>query len=166
MAEATREVVATYRSAEEARTAIRMLERHGVDAERIRMIGTPGLRAVRTDSAMREPDERLTRDVGRRAMGGSVGLAVVAAAVVFLVSKLAFDAAPGAALAFAAGAYMAGGALGFFLGGASRLAVSDEWGESYTAEGPATISVHVPDDAVIDLRDRLQKTHPDQLTVS
>ena len=166
MAEATKEVVATYRTAEDARTAIQMLERHGVDAERIRMIGTPGLRAVRTDSAMRDPDERLTRDVGRRAVGGSVVLAVVAAVVVFLVARFALDAAAGAALAFAVGAGMAGGALGFFLGGVSKLAVSDEWGESYNATGPATIAVHVPDDKVIDLRDRLRSTHPEQLTVS
>src|SRR4051794_25312452 len=153
MAEATKEVVATYRSAEEARTAIQALERRGIDAEQIRMIGTPGVDAPRTDYAMREPDEVLTRKVGRRALGGSVALAVVAAIVVFVVARFVLDSAVGAAVAFAAGAFMAGGALGFFYGGASSLAVSDEWGESFAATGPATIAVHVPGDAVVDLRD-------------
>jgi predicted phage tail protein len=166
MAEATKEVVATYRDAEAARTAIQALERHGVDADRIRMIATPGVRTPKTDDAMREPDMAVTRKVGTRALGTSAGLAVVAGVAVFVLARFVLDSAMGAALAFGVGAFMAGGALGFFLGGVSVLAVSDEWGETFEATGPATIAVHVPEDAVIDLRDRIEATHPDRVTIA
>src|SRR5690349_19178805 len=130
MAEATREVVATYSSAEAARTAIQALERHGIDAERIRMIDTPGLRTPTTDEAMRDPDMAVTRKVGGRAAGAGIAMAIVVAVAVFLVTRFALDAAPGAALMFGVGGFVAGGALGMLFGGYSTLAVSDEWGES------------------------------------
>jgi hypothetical protein len=166
MAEATKEVVATYRDAEAARTAIQALERHGIDADRIRMIGTSGVRTPKTDEAMREPDMAVTRKVGSRAAGGGIALAVVVGLAAFLVTRFALDAAPGAALMFGVGGFIAGGALGMLFGGYSTLAVSDEWGESFAATGPTTISVHVPEDAVIDLRDRIEATHPDRVTIS
>src|SRR4051812_34941207 len=144
MAEATKEVVATYRSAEEARTAIQALERRGIDAEQIRMIGTPGVNAARTDYAMREPDEVLTRTVGRRALGGSIALAVVAAIIVFVVARFVLDAAVGAAVAFAAGAFMAGGALGFFYGGAASLAGSGGGGGGVAGARAAASARRVP----------------------
>ena len=165
MAEATREVVATYRRPAEARSAIKMLERHGIDAERIRMIGTPGLRDARTD-AVPNPDMTVTRKVGARGFATAIVVAVVAFVVVYVLSRFVLDAAAGASMTFAVGAFVAGGALGFFYGGATALAVSDEWGESFAAHGPATIAVHVPDDAVVDLRERLASTNPQHLTVA
>jgi hypothetical protein len=166
MADATREVVATYPSAEAARSAIKALERHGIDAERIRMIDTPGLRAPTTDQAMRAPDMAVTRAVGTRAASAGIALGIVVGVVVFLVTRFALDAAPGAALMFGVGGFIAGGALGMLFGGYSTLAVSDEWGESFGATGPATIAVHGTGDDVIDLRDTIQSTHPDRITVS
>src|SRR5690348_4954047 len=112
MAEATKEVVATYPNAEAARTAIKALERHGIDAERIRMIDTPGLRAPKTDEALRDPDMAVTRKVGSRAAVGGLAMAVVVGVAAFVVTRLALDAAPGAALMFGVGGFIAGGALG------------------------------------------------------
>ena len=166
MAEAMKEVVATYPSAEAARTAIQALERKGIDAERIRMIGTPGLRTPKTDDATRTADMAVTRKVGSRAASGGVAMAVVVGAAVFLVTRFALDAAPGAALMFGVGGLIAGGALGMLFGGYSTLAVSDEWGESFDVQGPATIAVHGPEAEVIDLRDAVSATHPDRIAVS
>ncbi|MEN3273539.1 MAG: hypothetical protein V7636_2300 [Actinomycetota bacterium] len=166
MAEAMKEVVATYPSAEAARSAIQALERTGIDAERIRMIGTPGLRTAITGEAMREPDMAVTRTVGSRAAGVGVAMAIVVGAAVFLLTRFAFDAAPGAALMFGVGGLVAGGALGMLFGGYSSLAVSDEWGESFSATGPATIAVHAPVEDVIDVRETISSTHPDRIAVS
>lgn len=166
MAEAMKEVVATYPSAEAARTAIQALERTGIDAERIRMIDTAGLRTPTTDDAMREPDMAVTRKVGGRAAAGGVVLAILVGVTVFLLTRFAFDAAPGAALMFGVGGAIAGGAVGMLFGGYSTLAVSDEWGESFSAIGPTTIAVHVPAEDVIDLRDTISSTHPDRIAVS
>ncbi|MEA3056284.1 MAG: hypothetical protein QOD30_1716 [Actinomycetota bacterium] len=166
MAEAMKEVVATYPSAEAARTAIQVLERTGIDAERIRMIDTPGLRAPTTDDAMREPDMAVTGKVGSRAASVGVALAIVVGVAAFLVTRFALDAAPGPSLMFGVGGAIAGGALGMLFGGYSSLAVSDEWGESFGATGPATIAVHAPADEVVDLRDTISSTHPDRIAVS
>jgi hypothetical protein len=166
MAEAMKEVVATYPSADAARTAIQALERKGIDAGRIRMIDTPGLRAPTTDDAMREPDMAVTRTVGTRAASGGIVLAIVVGVAAFLLTRFVFDAAPGAALMFGVGGAIAGGAVGMLFGGYSTLAVSDEWGESFGATGPATIAVHAPAADVIDLRDAVSSTHPDRIAVS
>jgi len=166
MAEAMKEVVATYPSAEAARSAIQALERKGIDAERIRMIDAPGLRTPKTDDAMREPDMAVTRTVGSRAAVVGVAVAVVVGVAAFVVTRFAFDAAPGAALMFGVGGVVAGGAIGMLFGGYSTLAVSGEWGESFEATGPATIAVHAPADDVIDLRDAVSATNPDRIAVS
>jgi hypothetical protein len=165
MAEATKEVVATYPDAEAARTAIQTLERTGIDAESIRMIGTRGVDTPKVDAAMREPDMAVTRTVGTRgftmAVLVAVGVAAVAAAVTWLVSG-----STSATLIAAAGGFMFGGPMGFFYGGASALAVSEQWGDTFEAAGPATIAVHVVEERVIDLRERIERTHPLRVTVS
>src|SRR3954471_9200431 len=117
MAEAMKEVVATYPSAEAARSAIQALERRGIDAERIRMIGTPGLRTPTTDDAMREPDMAVTRTVGSRAASAGIALAIVVGVAAFLLTRFVLDAAPGAALMFGVGGLIAGGAVGMLFGG-------------------------------------------------
>ena len=166
MADAAKEVVATYADPEAARAAIAALERHGVDAERIRMLDDPEVRAPKTGAAMREPDVAMSHEVGTRSLAGSVGLALGAAVVAFIIVRFLLDGSMAASLGSAAGFFMAGGALGFFIGGASALSVSEEWSDTYEASGSTTIAVHVPDDAVIDLRETLESTHPTRITVA
>ena len=64
------------------------------------------------------------------------------------------------------GFFVAGGALGFFYGGASALPVSEEWSDTFESHGETTLAVTVPDDEVVDLRDRLEATNPSHLSVS
>jgi hypothetical protein len=166
MAEQTRELVATYRDAESARAAITALERHGVDADRIRLVDAPGVGAPVTDAAQREVDHAATSPIARRSLGTAVVLSVVFAAAGAVIGWFASGGDPTAMLLAAAGGFMAGGALGFVYGGYAGLAVSDEWGETFESHGPTTISVEAPSDDVIDLRDALASTHPERVQVS
>lgn len=158
------ELLATYRDPEAARRAITALERHGIDAADIHLVEAPGVTTPKTDSAMREPDMAVTREVGRRgfatALIGAVVLGGVAAIVGFIVGG-----APGALIG-GVGFFMAGGALGFFYGGASAVAVSEEWGDTFEAQGPATLAVTVSEDGIIDLRDRIEATRPERIMIS
>jgi hypothetical protein len=164
MAEATRELVATYRDASSARAAIAALERTGVDAERIRLLAAPGARTPKTGAAMREPDMALTGDVGMRGVTVAIAAAFVLGGIAAIVGWAV--SGPTAALIAGVGFAVAGGTLGFFYGGASVLSVSEEWSDTYETTGPTTISVHVPDGAVIDLRDRIEATNPRTIQIT
>ena len=166
MAEAAREVVATYGNPDAARAAIAALERHGVDAARIRLLEGAGARSPKTGAAMRESDVALTHEVGGRGLGVAVVLALMAGAAAFLIVRFLLDGSMTASLGSAAGFFMAGGALGFFIGGASALSVAQEWSDTYQATGQTTIAVHVPDEQVVDLRETLASTHPTRITVA
>ena len=159
------ELVATYRDPEMARRAISTLERHGIDAAHIHLLDAPGAHVPKTDAAMREPDMAVTSDVGRRGLAGAGALALIAASVAATIGWFVSDGSSSAALIGAAGGFAGGGALGFFIGGATALAVSEEWGDTYGTTGPTTLSVDVPDDQLIDLRDRLEATRPESIEI-
>jgi hypothetical protein len=159
------ELRAKYRDPDLARRAIQRLERNGIDADRIHLIEAPGAHVPKIDEAMREPDMTVTGKVGRRGFLTAVCVAIIAAAIGAGIA-MAITGSPRAGLIAAAGCFAAGGGLGFFYGGASALAVSEEWGDTYETAGPATLSVEVDDDRVIDLRETLAATDPIELTVS
>lgn len=166
MAETTRELVATYRDAAAARQAITSLERHGIDAEHIRLVDAPEVGTPMTDEAQRGLDEETTSRVAKRSLGTSVVLALVLGALGALVGWFMSDGDSTAVLIGAAGGFMAGGALGFAYGGYSGLAVSSESFDTFEATGPTKVAVHVPDDQVIDLRDAIDATDPVDVRVS
>jgi len=167
-------VLATYRSADEARAAITALERDGgVEAGDIELLGADGVGAPRTNEAQRDVDGAIAGTVAKRvgagvaagaAIGGIVGL--VAGYLVFEVFDLVADMTTagvfGAAIAGAAvGAY-----LGFFYGGATGLPVSDAWGETFEAvkSGSTCIAVHTHEEAAAEAAlEALRKTKPARL---
>jgi hypothetical protein len=165
MADATRELVVRYRDPEQARAAIVALERRGIDADNIHLTA-PGVGAPTTDGATRQVDKAVAKRVGRRSLGTSVVLALLLGAMGAVLGWFVSGGDSTAMLLTAAGCFMAGGALGFVYGGYSGIAVSDEWGETFEATGPATLTVDVADDEVIDLRKALETTDPMEITVS
>jgi hypothetical protein len=165
MADATRELVVRYRDPEQARAAIVALERRGIDADHIHLTA-PGVGAPTTDGATRQVDKAVAKRVGRRSLGTSVVLALLLGAMGAVLGWFVSGGDSTAMLLTAAGCFMAGGALGFVYGGYSGIAVSDEWGETFEATGPATLTVDVADDEVIDLRKALETTDPMEITVS
>jgi len=160
------EVVVTYRDPEAARRAITTLERHGVDADRIHLIDAPGVRAPKTDAAQNEPDMAVTREVATRSAVVSFVVALVVGLIGGAIGYALSDGDSAATAMGALGGFIVGGLLGFLWGGYSGIAVSDEWAETFEAQGPATLAVTVDDDQVIDLRERLEATEPDHITVS
>ena len=158
------ELIATYRDPEAARRAITTLERHGVDAACINLLEAPGADVPKTDAAMREPDMAMTGDIGRRGFVTAVVAAVVLGAIAAVIGYVV--AQETGALLGGVGFFVAGGALGFFYGGASALPVSEEWSDTFESHGETTLAVTVPDDEVVDLRDRLEATNPSHLSVS
>jgi hypothetical protein len=132
-------VVATYRSVDEARAAITALERSGgVEAGDIELLGAAGVGAPRTNEAQREVDLATTGAVAKRSGIGIITGAVIGAVIGFAGGYLVFEvfglvddmtAAGVAASTIAAAA--AGALLGLFYGGASGLPVSDAWGETF-----------------------------------
>lgn len=160
------EVLVTYKDPESARRAIRTLESHGVDAARIHLASAPGAHVPKTDEAMREPDMAMTGTVGRRSLGTAAVVSLVLGAIGGAVGWFASGGDQTGAAIGALGGFMAGGALGFFYGGASALAVSEEWGDTFETTGETTLTLSVPDAEVIDLRDHIDSTDPDRVLVT
>src|SRR5688500_1818193 len=160
------EVLVTYRDPESARRAIRSLESHGVDAARIHLAQAPGAHVAKTDAAMREPDMAVTRNVGRRGFGTAAIASLVLAAVGGAIGWFASGGDQTGAAIGAIGGFCAGGTLGFFYGGASALAVSEEWGDTFETTGETIVSLTVDDEQVIDLRDHIDATEPASVRVT
>ena len=161
------ELRATYQDADAARAAISTLERHGIDANDIRFVHDPrGVHEAKTGEATREIDMATTHEVGKRSFKASITLSTIGAIAGFIGGYLWSDGEMGPALMAAVGFWIVGGLLGFLYGGYSGLAVSEEWSDSFESRGgPATVEVTVPDDQVIDLRERLESTSPSDVTV-
>ena len=160
------EVLVTYKDPESARKAIRTLESHGLDAAHIHLAYAPDAHVAKTDEAMREPDMAMAGEVGRRSLATAAVLSLVLGAVGGAIGWFASGGDQTGAAIGAAGGFMAGGALGFFYGGASALSVSEEWGDTFETTGETTLTLTVPDDEIIDLRERIDATDPDRVLVT
>lgn len=161
------ELRATYPDADAARAAISTLERHGIDANDIHFVHDPrGVHEAKTGEATREIDMAATHEVGKRSFKASLALSTIGAIAGFVGGWLWSDGEMGPALMAGVGFWIVGGVLGFLYGGYSGLAVSEEWSDSFESRGgTAMVEVHVPDDQLIDLRERLESTHPMDVTV-
>ena len=160
------EVLVTYKDPESARRAIRTLESHGVDAARIHLASAPGAHVAKTDQAMRQPDMAMAGTVGRRSLGTAAVMSLLLGAIGGAVGWFASGGDQTGAAIGAVGGFMAGGALGFFYGGASALAVSEEWSDTFETTGETTLTLTVPDGDIIDLRDHIDSTDPDRVLVT
>jgi hypothetical protein len=140
---AAHNVVATFGGPAEARAALVLLERKGLDADDIELFG-PGMavsdRAIHDDE-QRLADVALTVALEHRgeigaALGG-VGGALVGAVIALIASG---EAGPVAAAAVA-GALLAG-ALGFLWAVFSAMAVNDQWSDTFGGIGETSLAVH------------------------
>ena len=177
---AAHNMIAVYPTVEAAREAVTRLERKGIEAGNIELLGAgaEGANEPQTNVEQRRADMAMTGAVGKRSAIGIVIGAVVGAVVVALAALIAdaiFDLPGPTGTVVGMGAL--GGALfgafgGLFYGGASGLPVSDAWSETFEAvkQGQTAVAVHAQqadqvDDAVEALRDsgatRLSKFGPD-----
>jgi hypothetical protein len=148
-------MIAVYPDAEAARAAVTQLERKGVEAGNIEVLGpgTAGADQPQTNEEQRRADlGQLTAVEKRSAAGMAVGAVIGAVAVA--LAAVALDALfdiPGptvtVALLGAVGGALFGAFGGFFYGGASGLPVSDAWGETFSAleDGRTAVAVHSGD---------------------
>jgi hypothetical protein len=130
-------VVATFESPDQARAALTLLERKGVEAGDIELFGPGAERAHQpiTNDEQLEVDLQTTTVVAKRFSAISFVAAVVGAV------GYAAGAATGA-LVGALGGFIVFGLLGFLWGGYSGLAVDEEWADTFAAEGEVSVAVH------------------------
>jgi hypothetical protein len=150
-------VIAVYPDMAAASKAMDALERGGVDAVHISLLGRPVEEAA-GQADTRERDERVTRDVGKRvgigaaagtAAGGIAGL--VAGAVAFAIPGVGPVIGVGIWAAVAAGG-VAGGAIGGMIGGVSSFDMTEAWELTHQSvrEGHVLVGVHSDDPADVD----------------
>lgn len=144
-------LVATYERPEDARAALTMLERHGVEAGDIELFG-PGVAAAHepvTNDEQRSIDMDATGDMAKRFSAVSFVAAVVGAAV---VGAIGFVVGGGTgAIVGALGGFIVFGLLGFLGGGYANLPVSGEdWQDTYAGTGETSLAVHSTDESEIE----------------
>ena len=176
---ASHNMIAVYPTVEAAREAVTRLERKGIEAGNIELLGAAaeGASEPQTNLEQRQADMAMTGRVGRRSAIGIVIGAVVGAVVVAVAALIAdaiFEIGPtgGVLLMGALGGALFGGFGGLFYGGATGLPVSDAWSETFEAvkQGQTAVAVHSQrpaqvQDALDALRDtgatRLSRFGPD-----
>lgn len=145
-------LVATYASPEQARSALQMLERKGVEAGDIELFG-PGMRNAdlpQTNQEQQAADVAMTTDVGKRLTVGIFGGAIIGA-VIGAIIGLVIDGGGRGLVVGAIGGAVVGVALGFFYSGYSGLPVNEQFAETFQSDGGETsLSVRSEDPAHID----------------
>jgi len=165
----TKTLVATYATPEQARAALQMLERKGVDAGDIELFG-PGIESGQrpvTNDEQNAVDMKSTAAVGKRFTATSAALAVVGAVIGGVLGGIVADDGTGI-LVGALGGFIVGGLLGFLWGGYGSLPVNDQFIDTFQSEGGETsLAVHAEDDSVIEAaREALQGSDARKLEVA
>lgn len=162
---AAHNVVATYPSPDEARSALTMLERKGVEGADIELFG-PGMAAAEgplTNDELRTTDLDAAGALGVRFAAVSAGVALVGGGVGALVGYLIATDATGL-LVGGIGGVIVGGLLGFLYGGYANLPTNEQWEDTYAGTGETSLAVH-SDDAgqIASALDALRKTKAKRL---
>jgi hypothetical protein len=165
-------LLATYPDAEHARAALLRLERRGVEAADIEVLGPgsdPGGSAIPvpvTNDEQRTIDMNFTGAVARR---GGLGLAAGAALGALVAGVAAAVVAGGAApvVGSVVAGMMAGAALGFLYASYSGLPVNEQFEDTFDeVPGATTVAVHSADPHEIDVAlDALRDTQAIGLAV-
>jgi hypothetical protein len=150
---AAHNVIAVYPDVEQARAALTTLERKGIEAGNIELLG-PGMddaHEPQTNREVHDADQAVVAQVEKRGGAGFVVGAIVGAlvlAAVAAIARYAFgafeDSFGGLLIGAMIGGAAIGGFAGFFYGGATGLPVNDAWGETYLAVrgGKTAVAVH------------------------
>jgi hypothetical protein len=149
-------LLATYPDAGRARAALLRLERRGVEAADIEVLGPGSSRGGPAPVAVTNDEQGLVdmNVTGAVARRGGVGL-VAGAALGALVAGLAAGIVAGGAapvLGAAVAGMMAGATLGFLYASYSGLPVNEQFEETFDeAAGATTVAVHSADPHEIDV---------------
>jgi len=140
-------VIATFDAPQQARAALVVLERRGIEADDIELFGA-GLRMAQlpvTNDELRDVDMGALVEIEKRGVvGGVIGaiLGVLIGGGIALAVSGSGAAVAGSAVA---GALFLG-AIGFLWGGFSGMSVNEQWGETFErAGGETSVAVHCHD---------------------
>lgn len=144
-------VLAVLADMEEAREAVEALERAGIEANAISLLGrTAEAASEPTRERQRQGDEAVTSEAGRTAGKSAAAGAGIGGAAGFVAGAAVFGI-PGIGQALAAGIWAstlggaaAGAGVGFTAGGVAGVKESEAWGLSFKAlsEGKVVVGVH------------------------
>lgn len=152
MNQRTHNLVATYATPEQARAALQVLERKGVEAADIELFG-PGMESGKrpvTNDEQHDVDMASTRAVAARFSATSFALALVGAVVGMVVAGVVSDWSSGT-VAGGLGGFIVGGLLGFLWGGYAALPFNEQFADTFGGDGGETsVAVHADDEHVIE----------------
>lgn len=143
-------VVATFRDADSARSAVLALGRAGIEGDRISFLGRD-VEEVSSDPDTRLRDMEVSTEVGKKAiLGGAVGstLGALAGAAAFAIPGVGPVVGAGIWGAAFAGA-AAGGAVGGMVGGVASIDLSEDWELTFGEDlrgGHVLVAVHADDE--------------------
>lgn len=143
-------VIADFADGAGARQAIMDLERHGVEAGRISLLGVDQVRSGRAEGdEMRMKDRAAAGQVGSRVVLGAAAGALVVALVAWGIAAAFTEGEPGRLIIAALGGAIVGSLLGGLWAGYSNVPVSAEAvEETYDADttgGPTQLVVRTDD---------------------
>jgi hypothetical protein len=159
-------VVAVYSDMETARKAIDALERGGVEAGQISLLGKRVDEAA-GDVDTRTRDERMAKHVGKRAAAGAAAGTAAGGVAGFIAGAVAF-AIPGVGPVLGAGVWastaagaVAGGSVGGVVGGVSSLDMTEAWELTYesVSGGRVLVGVHSDDPGDVDRSEQVLRDH-------
>jgi hypothetical protein len=147
-------VVAVFPGMQQAREAIDALERGGIDAAEVSLLG-PAAEEAAEHLDTRDRDESMTERVGSRATAGAVAGGATGGLAGFLAGLAAF-AIPGVGPVLGAGVWaatiggaVAGGSIGGVIGGYSAVDMNEAYELTYESvrAGRVVVGVHSEDPA-------------------
>jgi hypothetical protein len=164
-------VVAVYADMDSARKAIGVLERHGLEAAKVSLVG-PGPEEAQRETDTTERDSRMAGDVGKRTAAGAAAGGALGGTAGFLAGAAAF-AIPGVGPVIGAGVWAAaltgagvGGVIGGVAGGVSGMDMGEAGELTYESlrARRVIVAAHTDDpDEAADVQKVLSETEPAEL---
>lgn len=149
-------VIAVFPGLSEAREAMQALQRQGIEATHISLLG-PAAEEAAADADTTERDGRVIGEVTRATAGGTLAGGAAGGLAGFLTGLAAF-AIPGVGPAVGTGVWLStlggatlGGGIGGMLGGVSAINAGEAWELSHhVKEGRALVGVHADDPQIVE----------------
>lgn len=164
-------IVAVYTDMESARKAIAALERHGLEAAKVSLVG-PGPEEAQEETDTAERDSRMADDVGKRTAAGAAAGGALGGTAGFLAGAAAFSI-PGVGPVIGAGVWAAamtgagvGGVIGGVVGGVSGMDMGEAGDLTYETlrARRVIVAAHADDpDEAVEAEKVLAGTDPREL---
>jgi hypothetical protein len=164
-------VVAVYAEMDSARKAIGALERHGLEAGKLSLVG-PGPEEAQRETDTTERDSRMAGDVTKRTAAGAAAGGALGGTAGFLAGAAAFSI-PGVGPVIGAGIWAAaltgagvGGVIGGVVGGVSGMDMGEAGELTYESlrARRVIVAAHADDpDEAAEVEKVLAETEPEEL---